>query len=295
MEETIKKATHAGVLKIGDIEIPCYVLEDGTRVISQRGLQKSIGMSEGGGTMGAQRIARFVGGLEEKGLKVEGLSERTKNPIIFSPPHGGNPAYGYEATVLSDLCEFILQCRDKNLLAHSQMGYADACEIIIRAFARIGIIALVDEATGYQYTRARNALHEILEQFIAKELQPWVKTFGDDFYIQIFRLNNWPYTETSIRKRPGVIGKWTNDIIYDRLAPGVRNELHNLAERDERGRPKHRLFQRLTQDIGHPKLREHLAAVTALMMASNTWKEFIRFLNRAKPKHPDLPLFPDEK
>lgn len=93
-------------------------------------------------------------------------------------------------------------------------------------------------------------------------------------------------------KRPQIIGRWTNDIIYYRLAPGVKDELHRLAERDEKGRLKHKLFQRLTETTGHPKLREHLAGATALMRASTNWSGFKRLLDKAMPRFDKTPLLP---
>ena len=89
---------------------------------------------------------------------------------------------------------------------------------------------------------------------------------------------------------PSYFGHLTNDVVYDRLAPGVRAELNRLTPRDGKGRLKQKLFQRLTDDVGHPKLREHLASTIALMRASDDWKDFVKLLNRALPKHVDLPL-----
>lgn len=89
-------------LRIGDVEIPCYVLEDGTRVLSQRGLQSGIGMSLSGGSAGEQRIVTFIDSLEKKCIVVIGLSVRIRNPIQFIPTIGGRPAYGFEATILAD-------------------------------------------------------------------------------------------------------------------------------------------------------------------------------------------------
>ena len=85
--------------------------------------------------------------------------------------------------------------------------------------AHVGIIALVDEATGFQDFRSRDALAEFLEAFVAKEIQKWVKTFPPDFYKQMFRLRGIPYAETV--KKPAYIGHLTNDLVYARLAPGV--------------------------------------------------------------------------
>jgi hypothetical protein len=96
--------------------------------------------------------------------------------------------------------------------------------------------------------------------------------------------------------RPGVVGHWTNNIVYKRLAPGVWEELNRLTPRDEQGRLKIKLFQHLTGDVGHPKLREHLAGVLMLMKYSPDWVVFMDRLDREYPqwgKSLMLP-FPDD-
>ena len=153
----------------------------------------------------------------------------------------------------------------------------------------MGIIALVDEATGYQADRARDALAKILEEFVAKELRKWVKTFPADFYRKMFRFRKIPYRDSV--KKPQYIGHLTNDLVYARLAPGVLDELRRVTPRDEKGNLKHRLFQRLTDDMGHPKLREHLASVIALMKAADTWDQFMTMMDRSLKKYKELPLF----
>ena len=118
----------------------------------------------------------------------------------------------------------------------------------------------------------------------------WTKTFPDDFYEQLFRLRGWRYSPFSV-KRPILVGKLTNDIVYQRLAPGVLEELKKRTPKNKKGQRKNRYFQWLTEDIGHPKLREHLASVIALMKAAAKWDDFKRMINRALPKWEDLPLF----
>jgi len=90
------------------------------------------------------------------------------------------------------------------------------------------------------------------------------------------------------------VGKITNDVVYDRLAPGVRQRLHELTPRNEKGRLKHKLFMRLTEDVGDPKLREHLASLVTLMKASDTWEQFMNMLNRSLPRYSDTPYLPFE-
>ncbi|MGD0625062.1 MAG: P63C domain-containing protein [Thermodesulfobacteriota bacterium] len=285
-------------LKLGGAEIPCYVLDDKKRVLVQGAMFSALNMKQGTAGRGpGDRLVKFLSTKSIKPFTNDKLLDVIKNPIKFRIPSG--IAHGYEATILADICEAVLEARKEDKLHYQQEHIAIQCEILVRSFARVGIIALVDEATGFQDLRTKEALQEILEQFVAKELQPWVKTFPDDYYKEIFRLNSWPFTTKAVSgKRPPLIGVWTNDIVYDRLAPQVREELHRLAERDEKGRPKHKLFQRLTEGIGHPRLREHLSAVLAVMKISGNWREFKRLLQKALPAYNtnyELPLREGQK
>jgi hypothetical protein len=204
--------------------------------------------------------------------------------------------YGYEATILSDICESILKARDAGVLPKHVAHYAARCDILVRGFARVGIVALVDEVTGYQEVRSRHALEQILERYIRGELGKWAKTFPDEFYREMFRLRDWQYYPLSV-KRPQYVGHLTNDIVYARLAPGVLEELRSREPKDDSGRRRHRFHQWLTEDIGHPRLREHLAATLALMRASSRWSDFSRLLQRAFPKvntNLEMPLDTDD-
>ena len=107
------------------------------------------------------------------------------------------------------------------------------------------MIALVDEATGYQETRDRKALQSILDKYLCKELAAWSETFPDEFYKELFRLRGWQCRGMKIN-RPSVVGRYTNDIIYERLAPGILDELIERNPEDEKGQPKHRHHQWLT-------------------------------------------------
>lgn len=282
----IREVTHGSddhPLKIGEIEIPCYVLDGDTRVLSQRGLQSGIGMSTGGSTSGTHRLAQFIEALAEKGVDCEELAARLRNPIIFRRTTGGALAYGYEATMLADICDAVLAGRKMGLFAPNQMHVADRCEVLVRGFARVGIIALVDEATGFQRDRAKDALARILEAFIAKELQPWLRTFPSEFYQEMFRLRGLEYPTDSVQ-RPRYFGVLTNDIVYNRLAPGVLDELKKVTPRNVLGRPTAKFFQMLTRNIGYPKLREHLGAVVAVMRLSTDWHDFKAKLDRLYPR-----------
>jgi hypothetical protein len=297
--EDIVEATHGSPdhpLKIGSIELPCYVLADGRRLIVQRGMMTALDMSQGtAGRGGGDRLAKFINTKSLRPFIPNKLADMIMEPIRFRTPGGGGLAYGYEATALADLCDAVLEARkskklDKGAYFNYQIDHiADQCEILARAFMRVGIIALVDEATGYQDDRARDALAKILEEFIAKELRKWVQTFPADFYKELFRLRNIKYNGTV--KRPQYIGVLTNDLVYSRLAPGVLDELRRVIPRDDKGRLRHHLHRRLSEDIGHPKLLQHLSAVIALMKACDRWDQFKAMVDRALPKYRRLPLF----
>ena len=269
-------------LIIGDIEIDCYVLEDETRVLTQSGLFSALGLARRGlvAIEGGAQIPRFAASKAIKPFVSNDLLDGLTNPILFKP---SVLAYGFPAPILVDICDAVLDAREAGSLDFQQRPLAARCEVLVRGLSRIGIIALVDEATGYQRIREKRALATILEKFIAKDLQPWTRTFPFEFYEQIFRLKGW--TGSASAERPSVIGHYTNDFVYKRLAPGVLDELRKLNPiQPETKTRRHRHHQWFTPDIGHPKLREHLAAVIALMKAAPNWRKFNTSLSRAFPK-----------
>ena len=277
-------------LVIGDIEIPCYVLEDETRVLSQSGMFSGLGLARRGlvSTESGAQLPRFAASKAIKPHISNDLMAGLSNPILFRSTQGSE-VYGFPATILADICDAVLSARDAGTLDHQQRRLAERCELLLRSFARVGIIALVDEATGYQRIREERALAAILERFIAEELRPWTRTFPPEFYQEIFRLKGWPGPDGV--KRPSVIGTYTNDIVYDRLAPGVLDELRRINPPVSPGRRRHKHFQWLTGDVGHPRLKEHLVGVMALMRAAPNWGVFQRSLQRAYPKlNETLPL-----
>jgi hypothetical protein len=293
----VPKATHRGELKIVNKIIPCYVLEDGTRILARDGFLKAIGRTGNPKSrLGDEELFQLPVFLRAENLKpfiTEDLITSSK-PMPFQPlgSVGHSVLYGHRAELLPQVCEVFIDAKEAGVLRKNQLHIAETCKILYRGFATVGIIALVDEATGFQYDRARKALSEILERFISKELLKWVKTFPDEFYHHIFRLKGWTPSDIANR-RPVIFGKITNDLVYERLEPNVLEHLKKATPKDEKGRLKHKYFQRLTEDIGHPRLREHLASEITIMRGFNDgeWKEFYDFLSRVLPKQTPLPLF----
>jgi hypothetical protein len=284
-----------GDLPIVGHEVPCAVLMvqgEVIRVVSERGLIKSLGGKRGGshwlrakGDVEASTLPPIISATNLRDSISEELLDGLKTRYYYKiPGRSGMIAYGLRAELYPMICDVYLKARDKKMLLESQDDIAKAADSLMRALAHTGIIALVDEATGYQSQRPPDALARILEAFIAKELQPYVTTFPSDYYEHLFRLRGLDFKVDSV-KRPQYFGILTNDLIYRRLAPGVLAELKKVIQRYDDGRPKHKYFQKLTANLGYPKLREHLGAVVAIMKLSVDYTDFIDKLNRFYPRY----------
>lgn len=274
-------------LEIGDIVIPCYVLEGEVRVVTQTSTRLALGLSRtpraGTGAFGgvdklpdflqANNLSQFIG---------DDLREST-NPVFFKMPETGSIAAGYEAELLPLACRVYVQARSSGVLYASQEHIALQCDALLAGFAIVGIIGLIDERTGYQEVRDKAALAKILEAYIAKDLQPWTFTVPYEFYEHIFRFKGWGRPDGI--KRPSVIGHYTNDIVYRRLPVPVLAELREKNPVLPKGYRKNQHHRWLTPELGHPALREHLTGVLALMRASPNWEAFKRNLQRAYPRN----------
>jgi hypothetical protein len=290
-EKPILQATHAGMVKFGDSEINCYVLEDGSRILSTRGVMMALGRTWRGRKYSGTELPVF---LEAKNLS-SFISQELKEVLTvveFQIPNG-KQAEGFSADLLRLVCETYLEAREAGVLTKQQLPIAKQAEILIRGFAKIGIIALVDEATGYQRDRAVNELAKILEAFVAKEIQKWLPTFDLEFYELMCYLRGEPMER--VKARPPYFGKLTNNLVYQRLAPGVLEKLREVNPVTANGRRKNKHHQYLTPDLGHPKLKEHLAGVTAVMkiakMQNLSWIEFLKMIDKTHPKWQSMPLF----
>lgn len=272
------------------LEIPCYVLEDGRRVIVQRGLLKALGIQPGGMREDKYKefggVARLVSFLEKNQLidmKTNQFTLLPKEPIKFD--HNKTEFHGYEATVLQDIVRSISKAYLKGKLNKRQEEIGRNAELLDDAFAKVGIIALVDEATGFQEVREKDALKQFLEKFLLDEKGKWVKTFNDEFFEMIFKMKGWTWYYASTKK-PSVVGHYINDLVYSRLGPDVLKELRKRNLNPATGRKKGAHHQFLSPDYGNPKLKEHLASLIALGKASGyNWNNFKRMVERAFPQY----------
>lgn len=234
-DHTLPVAQWRGQIDLGGAEIDCYVLPDGTRLLAS--------------TSAAMAISE----VDRANLK-DYAGQRALNPFIdinkilnetrsFAIPGTQWPASGITTEHFELICRGYVQALyEKAPLTDRQREIAIRCAVLTAGLTRTGIDALVDEATGYQYERASDALAIKLRAFIAEELRDWEKTFPDELWQEFGRLTNW---KGPLHSRPRWWGKLVIELIYDTLDPDVADYLK--ANKPEPGVRWHR---QLSENIG---------------------------------------------
>lgn len=294
----VLQSQYPGILVIGEMRLECDVLSDGTRVLTQTDFMDAMEMYYSGWVSKnrsdediAADTPQFLAFKTLKPFVDRNLGDLQSITVEYRTKRG-NIARGIKAEIIPKICDVWLDADEEAKLGPRQKKIAANAKTLMRALAHTGIIALVDEATGYQDVRARDALAKIFTEFLATERQKWTRTFPLDFYKEIYRLRGWKF-EPWNTKRPSVIAAWTDDFVYDRLAPGLTEELRNKNPTTDTGRRPHKHHQWFNTDKGHPKLKEHISGVIALLRAAESWEGFKRGLNRAYPRFgstAELPL-----
>lgn len=295
----LPKAAYRGELDISGTRIRCAVLDSGQRVLTDNGITNALLGSRSGASKRIRNasavdgppIPLFVAPGNLKYLITEELLAGPLRPIRYAD--GNRVVVGYDASVLPIACDIWLKARHDGKLQDQQQDKAKQAELLVRALAQVAIAALVDEVTGYQEIRRKDALQAILNAYLQKELAAWAKRFPDEFYEQMFRLRGWEWKGRTVNP-PSVVGRYTNDLVYERLAPGILDELRRRNPKDERGNRQGRHHQLLTDNVGHPALAQHLYALLGFMRVcpDNGWDAFYHLVQRAFPKKNTTLLLP---
>lgn len=275
----VPRARYTGALVIGDVELECAVLDDGTRLIAQGTMLEALGRAKSMGRRGD--VAPFVSASNLQPFIPAGLLEQLE-PINYKISGQRFQGTGYRAETLPVVCDVYLAARHADGLLPSQAATAEASELLIRSLAKVGIIALVDEATGYQEKRARDELQRLIEQFVSEDFRPWVRVFPDAFFSEIYRLYGWDYRPGQT-KHPNYVGKFINTYIYEQLPEGVADDLRRVNPKSPAGWRPRKHHQHLTVDTGNTALDRQITAVTTLMQVSRDLDEFKELFARKFP------------
>lgn len=291
-------STHEGELTIGSNVLPVAVLKDGTRVITQSAIFKAFGRTKRGRKKGEIRVLNMPAFIDANNLQPFISKElHSVLNILEYQTISGVKSTGYRAEILPLLCDVYLEARvskkpdGKPVLTASQQPLAQSAEILMRSLSKVGIIALVDEATGYEKVKEKDALQEFLQKFILEQKGIYVSTYPPEFFEAIFKMKNWTWKQASTKK-PSVVGHYINNYVYSRLAPQVLAELRKKAPAiiGEDGKRKSYRKSKFTEwidpEYGHPKLKEHLIILTAFAKASGyNWTNWQRLVERALPQY----------
>jgi len=306
MEEKILKAMYPGVLNIGNSELFAYVLEDGTRILSATSFFKAFDRTRRGRRSANERV--FYEGAELPPFLPANILEAYKNATIHTKSEDNSENYsalytdiidimgwaapvqfydggalkaGYKSNLLVKMCELYARAGDLGLLKENQVHLAEKAQILLYAFASVGLDGLIDEATGYKHDPKYQGLRILVNQYIAEGLQKWTKTFPDKFFDCLDKL--YENETTTSRSRPQYYGKFINKYIYDPLERGyVKKELDRLNIRDD-GTRKARFFQWLSEK-GKNELILQMGQVMGLMQSSANLRNFKgRFERLDKP------------
>ena len=278
------RATHSGTWIVDEarnISVQCYVMDNGERVLSLRGAARAMKLTGAGSYALARNLsAKWLSPYLSEGLR-DWLQKATRNELPDYISDKGTKFTPFEASLFVDLCKAYVDAMHKcpESMTAKQLVTAETLYAIMTAFAKAGLVAVIDEVTGYQEDRDRAELQLILKKYISEEMLPWTKRFPDEFYKQMFRLKGWEYRGAA--KTP-LAGKLTNQYIYEYLPEGVLAELRarNPKEDGHKTR-KYKHHQFLSIDTGVKNLDNQLQQTIALMKASDSWEEFDRLFGKA--------------
>lgn len=285
-DSDLPMASHQGKMLVGEVELDCYVLKDGRRVIHKRGMAKALNLKSAGGNAFLRSMTRKGVGseLDEK------LIETIQNPIVFKPLTSDS-AHGYDAEVLVEVCKAILRAEEADKLTATQAFLASQAKILLAAFAKVGVAALIDEATGFQEVRSPDALRLLVQQYIEQEKREWEKQFPDEYYDALNDLfGSRRLTKTSngavIQNRPQHFANFTRKFVYHPLENGaVLDELDRINPKiGTKGSRRARFHQHLTEGYGIEKLKRQMYDVMTLVSVSDSITQFKRLFQKRFPK-----------
>lgn len=289
--EEFKKLPRAIVkeseLTLGATTVTCSVLEDGRRIIKDTSLFKALKRTR----KGEVRVEGYPPILGSKML-VDILEELYPDEIDTIQPFevaqfNGTTGLWYDANSIPVICDLYMEAESRNLIKPGQQHVLEQAKVLLRALAKVGITALIDEATNYQESREKDELQILLSKFIADKLQPYSKQFPKEYFEELFRLYGLPYDPTTTR-RPRCFAQFNLKYVYEMLPPKVWERLDEInptvfnANKNRKDRKNH-IHRNLTED-GQKWLQHHLSSLIPIMTISKDMDDFKCNFDRAFAK-----------
>lgn len=277
-------AKYRGFLNLLDWDVPCFVLDNGKKVIGRTSFTETLTGIKGGGGLEKYLEVKNLNPFINMDLVLEGM-------VAFRLPE----VDGLEKQVKglpSDLAidiwrgfvaalEATMKPGSPHTLTSRQTEMALKASMLLAACAKVGLEALIDEATGYQYDRAEDALQVKLRAYLSDEMRKWEKTFPDDLWVMFGKLTGWNH---SVTKRPKYWGKLVNELVYQYLDPDVFQWLKVNVPAPKHGQNYH---QWLTAQYGLKKLVEH---IWKLIGVGGTCRNMSELKRKMAEMHGKIPI-----
>ena len=236
-----------GPLTLAGIRVEGHVLSDGRRVLGDEGVVEAFT----GGT-GSGGLDRVLGKLPEDQRPVAGVPT-----VPFRVPGRPGVEVGYEASTVVSLAGVFLAARAAGPLKKQPARAAETAEALVRDAAAVGMVGLIDEATGYAKVRVRQSARRSLQAFIAEDIGRWASYFPKEFWAQLARLDD----ADSPRRRSIGWATYVMLFVYDAIDADVGRELRRPPG-DAPFRPT--VLQWL-DEIGPRRLERRMAAIVTEM------------------------------
>lgn len=258
MKQTILAASHSGMVRFGDLACEAVVLNTGERGYVRRQLASLLGFHE---THKGSRFARFLADFAPNSLSAW---EKTQWPILLP---SGRQAQFFPAGIIADLASAVVNAAVNGTLHKARKSIVPNCMKILHALATTGEVALIDEATGYQYRRAPDALQELINKLLRQSCASWERRFQPDYYRALYRLFGWTYIG-HVQNPPHVVGQITLRWVYGPVLPAaLLDEIRHRKGISER-------HHQWLSGPGLVRLEQQIHAVTAIALSSMSYRDF---------------------
>lgn len=268
-------------LKVGDMLIPCYVLENGMRVLKSKAINFALWF------WSSQNVV-FYWFLDKPELKPfidMRLVDTLTNPIRFMRPgRWWKLAMWYEATVFLKICNVLVQAQEQwQLTGEQNSKTVKQAKAVLKKFAGISINDVVDRVSGYQEMAQRLQLRDMLQKHVETSLLNWSLLLPKDLFEEVCRLKGRSFDEALSWKFSTVL-KYLHQYIYDQLPDWVLELLKTSNPKNKMEAMLPRFPQWLVLEIGSPALRMQTFVVMKLMRISRTRQHFERYFAQAFPE-----------
>jgi hypothetical protein len=271
VEDQIPYSLFQGKLSIGKLDLECHVLNDHRRVFTQREMVRII---SGGRESGNLQQYLQANPLIEKGF-------HAGSSFPFRIPGQPTIATGWEASGLIEICDKYLEAKEQKLLKPSQYHLAVQAGIVMRACAKVGIVALIDEATGFQEFRKKRDLQIKLQAFIAEDMQDWVRLFPTQFWVELARLEGIKY---SPRSRPLRWGKYVMAFVYDAIDGDVGKKLREINPEPHKGKNHHQWLKEFGRDQVHDQITKVVTIMQLCADMADFNHKFQKLFKKTEPQ-----------